>query len=173
MFIYLSFYEHTCINSKKFCFKCILRQFLKVSFNVFLFCYLGGEQKIYLQYLTRLPVMSNTECQRTLRQRLQQSFRRQFPRGVMDDLFICAAFREAGKDACGVRNIFFNCLKGYMILKVSKNPILYYFLFSSNVTRLEFFSKVLRQLESRIEKKIITKRNRCAKSYVKGKELKT
>ena len=60
--------------------------------------------KDILQYLARLPVMSNQECQRTLRQTLRDSFQRQFPRGVSRG-FICAAFREGNKDACGVRNI--------------------------------------------------------------------
>lgn len=50
--------------------------------------------------------MSNEECQQTVRQRLVQAYRRQFPRGIIKDLFICAAFKEGGKDACGVKYNF-------------------------------------------------------------------
>ena len=71
------------------------------------FLYLGGEQKLFLQNLSLLPVVSYKQCQRTLRQALRDSYLRQFPRGISRG-FICGTFRGGGKSACGVRNTFFS-----------------------------------------------------------------
>lgn len=60
----------------------------------------GGDLKTYLKHLSRIPVVSNQQCNRVFRQTLRSQFQRQFPRGINRG-FLCAGFKEGGKDACG------------------------------------------------------------------------